>query len=283
MRYEVLVERRRQAKVSIGVPTFNGAGRLSWLLESLHTARTPLEDMALTLIDDGSTRHGHSAVLEQLAVRYSANLLRHRTNEGVTKSWNDLVRHVDSEISVLLNDDIVLSPHWLEHLTYFMEHNDCGTVSPDICNCTEADMQKLLHTPPNTNPDESPKICIAALGCAFGFHRKHYDSVGGFDERVRNTHNESWLGTAFAAKLRLPSYILPDRVWHVGSATFRANSGLHDRGDREAFIAHWGAYFEVTSPRHMKGMPARTVRWLDDQNLPREQEFHMRWWDTCPD
>lgn len=281
MRYDVLVERRRSARVSIGVPTYNGAPRLDWLLQSLHTARTPLEDAALTILDDGSSRPGHLDILTGLSVRYCANLLHHHKNEGVTRSWNDLARFVDAEIVVLLNDDIVLAPHWLEHLLYFMQHNECGTVSPDIWSCAETDVPLLLSGAKTASPDpnEAPKICVAALGCAFGFRRSHFEAVYGFDERTRNTHNESWLGSDFALKLRLPSYILPDRVWHVGSATFRANQELHDSGDREAFIAHWGAYFEVTSPQCMRGMPPRVVRWLDAHEGVREQEFHMRWWD----
>jgi len=279
VRYGVVVERRRAAKVAIGVPTYNGSKRVRWLLDSLHAARTPLEDVALTLLDDGSPRAGERERLTELAVRYHANLLRHPENAGVTKSWNDLVRYVASEISVLLNDDIVLTPRWLDHLVYFIEHNLCGTVSPDIWNCSEGDVPALLSSQKSADPNEPPKICIAALGCAFAFRRATFDAVGGFDERTRNTHNESWLGTDMAAKLRLPSFILPDRVWHIGGATFKENAGLHDRGDREAFIAHWGAYFEVTSPRHMRGMPARVVKWLDAEDRPREQEFHMRWWD----
>lgn len=292
MRYDVLLERRRAARVAIGVPTYSGARRVQWLLQSLHTARTQLEDVAITILDDGPE---HANQLDALAVRYHANLLRHRVNEGVTRSWNDIVRFVDADISVLLNDDLVLTPGWLEHLVYFLEQNECGTVSPDLWFCEEVDVPGLLtgqRMAPReqgtrvrnpalalVDPRTEPKICIAALGCAFAFWRKNFDAVGGFNEATRQTHNESWLGTDMAARLRLPSYILPDRVWHVGSATFKENPSMNDRGDREAFIKHWGAYFEVTSPRHMRGMPPRTVRWLDANGEKREHEFHMRWWD----
>lgn len=297
----VLAEHQREARVHIGIPTYNGSRRTQWLVQSLERAGgLPSKDVAVTVLDDGSRRAAQEhPALHALTTRYGLNLLSHPKNEGICKSWNDMISFVASEYVVLLNDDVMLTPKWLDHLIYFLENNECGGASPNLFFHTEADVPDILagrhvtprdpHTKiPDPNypgicgslkpldPEEYPRVTISASGSGFGFRRSVYAAVGGFDERSRNSHTEIWFGTAMA-ELGYPSFMLTDRIWHLWSASFRENPELHCNGDAEAFYARWGPGHEHN--KHMEGMRGipgetprgmQTVRWLDVNDQKRE-------------
>lgn len=295
MRYTVRHDARRAARISIGIPTYNGVERTGWLLQTLQRTLPSRTGVALTLLDDGSPRADQREGLVALAHQYDANCLVHPKNEGITKSWNDLVRFVDAEFSILLNDDLFLTERWLENLVYFLEHNECGAAAWNILFCTRDDVPGLLagdavvprepitkaHDPSlsRQHPDEPPGVVMCPIGCGFGFRRSVYNQLGGFDERTRQVYNESWLGTKAARDLKLPCYQIPaPRIWHLWSATFQTNPELRvPGGDRAAYEKEFGGNFEVTHPKFMVGtMPPRAVRWLGPDGQPREKELTIQ-------
>lgn len=294
MRYSVRREVCRSSRISIGIPTYNGVERTGWLLQTLQRT-TPREDVVLTLLDDGSSKADQREGLVALAHQYDANCLTHPKNEGVTASWNDLVRFVDSEFSILLNDDLFLTERWLENLIYFLENNECGAAAPNTLFCSYEDVTQLLrgemvvplhpHTRTrqpalaNQHSDEVPGCVMCALGCGFGFKRSVYDQLGDFDERTRQIYNESWLGTKAARDLKLPSFQIPaPRIWHLWGATFHANPELRVTGsDRAAYESEFGGNFDVTRPKFMHGtMPPRIVKWIGPDGRPHEQELTVQ-------
>jgi GT2 family glycosyltransferase len=298
VRYTEIGPSVRMGRVAVGITTYNGAHRVANLLQSMRGVGSS-QDYVITLLDDGSTRGDQQGLLSALAVNYRTNFIRHHANEGITKSWNDLVRFVDSEFSVLLNDDIIVQPRWIENLVYFLEHNPCGAASPKILFCNDEDVPRLLagETVTSRNPnsrlpdpsldsqdnEEAPGVVMCALGCSFGFRRSVFDQLGGFDERTRNFYNESWLGTKAARDLKLPSYCIPaPRIWHLWSATFNSNPELRPdiRPDRAAYISEFGGDFQGpngTHPRFMHGtMPARLVKWIGPDGQPRERELTVQ-------
>lgn len=299
VRYSVRREWRKKAKISIGVPTYNGSERVGWLLQSMQNAGGLALDnnqVAITLLDDGSPRGDEVSKLLALGDRYDANVLVHHQNEGITRSWNDLVRFVNAEFCVLLNDDLILTPRWLENLIYFLENNECGAASPNLLFCSRQDIPHLLagetvvprhpHTRiqdpvfAECHPEEVPGAVMCALGSGFGFRRPTFDILGGFDERMKQIYNESDFGTAAAAKLNRPSYCIPaPRIWHLWSMSFQENPELHAKmaGDRAAYVAKWGGDFDYTHPKFMVGtMRPRIVKWISHDGQPREREMAIQ-------
>ena len=283
------------ARVSVGITTYNGAQRVANLLQSMRACGSP-QNFVVTLLDDGSTRGDQIGVLGSLAIEHHANLIRHPVNEGITRSWNDLVRYVDSEFCVLLNDDIIVQPKWLDNLVYFLEQNQCGAAGLNTLFCNDSDVPTLLANQPVTprhpvhrtpdsqyleqNSEEAPSVVMCAIGCSFGFRRSVFDQLGGFDERTRQIYNESWFGTKAARDLKLPSYQIPaPRAWHIWQATFKENPELHHsmNADRQAYISEFGGNFDVTHPKFMVGtMPARVVKWIGPDGQPREKELTVQ-------
>lgn len=295
MRYSVRREARRFAPVSVGVPTYNGSERVSWLLQTYARTKGPT-DVSLVLLDDGSARPGETDALERLAEQYDASLLVHHKNEGITPSWNDLVNFTSSGFCVLLNDDLFLTDKWLDNLIYFLDNNECGGAAPNILFCAKVDVPDLVagrpvvprdphtkfHRPElaQQHPDEIPGCVMCALGCGFGFRREIFDKLGGFDERTKQIYNESWFGTKAARDLKLPSFQIPaPRVWHLWSATFAENPELHSKmsRDRAEYEREFGGNFDVTHPKFMHGtMPPRVVKWIGPDGQPRERELTIQ-------
>lgn len=293
----MLRDRRRTARVCVGMNTYNGGDRprMEAILRSYERTVGQRDDVALVLLDDGSSRTKARAALARHAEHLNASLLQERENVGITQAWNDLSRFdPHAQIIVLLNDDLVLAPRWLDSIVYFLDHNECGAASLGLFFCVESDLgplvrgEEVIPRDPHTkeprpelgalDPNEAPGAVMCPLGCCFGFRRTMFDLVGGFDERTVMTHNESWIGTAWAEK-GLPSYVLPSpRVWHLWSATFRENPGLAAKwsGDQRAYDEFWGGHFNVTHPRYMSRIGRRTVRWLDGSGIEREQEIEVR-------
>jgi GT2 family glycosyltransferase len=298
-RYEVLRDCKRGAFSSVGIPVYNGSHRVAWLLESLQNAGGLEPSAVITLLDDGSPKPGETEKLVELAERFDTNLIRHPSNLGITASWNDLVEHTPSTHCVLLNDDLLLSPGWHHNLIYFLENNECGAVGLNLYFCDPGDVPQILaqqsvvpRHPITRKPeperlqeniDEEPGVVMCAPGCAFAFTRAVFNELGGFDEAMVMTHNESDFGTAAAAKLQVPSYVIPaPKVWHLWSQSFKENRELHPkmRGDHQAYIRKWGGDFQGpngTHPRFMVGtMQPRTVKWLDAQGHQREKELTIQ-------
>lgn len=298
MRYEVLRDAPSSGYVSVGIPTYNGAERVGWLLQSVQSIGGLPPNTVITLLDDGSPRPGQREQLLSLAEEHNARLLRHPQNLGITASWNDLVNDSQSRFCVLLNDDLFMQRGWLDNLIYFLENNDCGAAAWDTLFCTEEDAAQLVRGEavvprhPITkvlapelgqqSAEHAPAVVMCALGCGFGFQRSMFNTLGGFDERMKQIYNESDFGTAAAAR-GIPSYNIPaPRVWHLWSASFKENAelGTKAQGDREAYVAKWGGDFQGpngTHPRFMHGtMPPRVVKWIGPDGLARERELTIQ-------
>lgn len=293
-RYDVVRDAPSSAYISIGIPTYNGAERVSWLLQSIRSTGGLRSDAVLTVLDDGSPRPGEREYLLQLAEEHNTRLVRRPQNLGITASWNDLVNGSQSQLCILLNDDLFMQPRWLDNLVYFLENNECGAAAWNTLFCTKEDVPQLVRgemvTPrhPHTKAhapelgyqslEEGPGVVMCALGCGFGFKRSTFNMVGGFDERMKQIYNESDFGTATASR-GIPSYNIPaPRVWHLWSAAFKENPELNTKtqGDRAAYIAKWGGDFQGpngTHPRFMHGtMPPRVVKWIGPDGITRERE-----------
>jgi GT2 family glycosyltransferase len=102
------------AKVTICIPTYNGAGYLGACLESV-LCQT-YEDTEILLVDDGSA----DATID-IASRYAATdgriqLVRNKKNLGLVGNWNRCIELAQSEwIKFVFQDDLI-TPYCLERM-----------------------------------------------------------------------------------------------------------------------------------------------------------------------
>lgn len=279
--------------VAIGIPTYRGAPRLDYLLQSIYLTEYSPEYVPIAVVDDGSPPRASRQirkVCEKWQAHMQLDLLVHEENMGICKSWNDLTQHFNSDIMVLLNDDVLVAKDWINCLVYFLENNKCGAVSlpfyfikpedaPLILkgeNVTPRDPLTKISAPNKINEireDMHPGILMCPAGNLFGFRREMYDLVDGFDERFKSFFEESDLGTKLAQKGYKSYGLTYPMCWHCWSQTFRENpeleAGATMKRSHMAYIEkwkvpkeYWEKPFEYTNPKFMSKIPRQKITWM---------------------
>ena len=178
-------------RVVIGVPTLNGPERLQRCLTAIADCTDFTRgDTRVLVADDGSTEenlkfnkdviHNASARIPNLAMLFGQG----RT--GVPATWNRLMRHAESDVGVLINDDIEVASHWLDVLVYSVTQNKrAGMVS---LNCYVGVTKDQVPRGPRVDYHEAHLLdgggrLLCSGGAIFAIRRDAFDTAGGFDER----------------------------------------------------------------------------------------------------
>ena len=113
------------AKVSVNLVTWNGE---RYILDCLdHLFKQTFEDFSILIIDNGSS----DKTLELINEKYPhLKVVKHRENHGFAKAHNQAIHWSSSDYVLMLNQDIILQPHFLENLVKFMDaHPEAGSVT----------------------------------------------------------------------------------------------------------------------------------------------------------
>lgn len=217
-------------KITVGIATYNGADRIKLLLSSIdnYTSNAEKNDISVVVVDDGTPYIENVKRLEIVCNKFNVELIKSSENRGISATWNTLSRAKDSDLIILLNDDIQIShSFWLRNLKYFFECNDnIGHVSYQILQMDPyTGMPKLGYAIPDITC--LPQFTMTAGGQAFAFLRKVYDELdSGFSEVFTSFYEETNFGYE-VSKLGYYSYIIPfPALQHWGSQTFALNEEL---------------------------------------------------------
>ena len=129
----------------------------------------------LILVDNGS-RDGTTELLKTV----HATVITNEKNLGCAKAWNQGIRASHGEVVGILNNDIVVTPGWVEHLIAFMESGSYGIVCP---SAREGPLSYDLDAYAST----FTRVCRAAVRrdlyapCML-IDRSVFDRIGLFDE-----------------------------------------------------------------------------------------------------
>ena len=237
-------------KIGIGAPTYNSVKRLEQLLTSLEFYRDSNYDYKIVILDDGTPDLNKRLEVKALANRFGVDFIQHEKNEGIPKSWNDLVRHFDSEISILFNDDIcVCDENWLKAVVYALENNE--KVAAVGYPLIQIDPVTRLMNKNYSFPDLSskPGVVGAVVGCSFAVKREIFDLVGQVDENILSFYEETDLGFKFA-KEGYYSVMLPfPPIEHCGSQSFGQNIAINLQVPNDA-ICSMQEYKEIMSKKY---------------------------------
>jgi GT2 family glycosyltransferase len=270
-------------KVLVGIPTYNGANRVDYLLQSISMRTNKDIDYKIIVCDDGGKKEHQEKtklVVEKWNSILPIELLINDNNLGVSKTWNKLIKLYDSEYIILINDDVIVANRWLDNLLYFLENNpNAGSAIYGCIFINEEDIpQLLISLNPKIKPrdpftkkwadiDYSSKVpirCMVAWGCFFGFKRHIYNLIGGFDENYFAYFEEYDFLTDIASR-GYPNYLLTcPRNWHIWSATFDTSPELNPREiygkSQKYYIKKWNA--ETVTMRYMSKIPFQKVKWI---------------------
>lgn len=271
-------------QVLVGIPTYNGAQRVDWLLQSISMMTNSNIDYKIVIIDDSGNKH-HQEKVKLVTNKWNSslpiNLLINDKNVGVAKSWNKIIRSEDSQYIILINDDIIVDQGWLDSMVYFLDNNpDAGVAFYNHFKIDENDIPRLLSNEYQLLfedfqfDDLVPIRCMHFVGCFFGFSREKYDIIGGFDENYFANFEETDFCTALASR-GYPNYILRYPIFfHIGSATFKSAPEINYlytfEKSKQYYKDKWSGDREAASSRYMSKIPFQKVKWACNDNTYEE-------------
>lgn len=163
---------------SVIIPVHNRLDYTKRCLGSLRAHGGGIEE--IIIIDNGST-DGTARYLSGLE---GVRVLGNRENRGCAAAWNHGIEAAGSAWVLFLNNDVVVTAHWLEGMLEFAVRNHVDIVSPairegmgryDIDRYAEEFVARMKHC---------TRIGVAD-GICFMVRRKVFEKIGRFDENFR--------------------------------------------------------------------------------------------------
>jgi GT2 family glycosyltransferase len=244
-----------EPEVSIGIPTLNGPDRLRRCLKSIRINTPRAEPFKVLVVDDCSTPENlqrNKDVIHEFGVE----MITHQERFGVARGWNDLTRHTNAPWVVLMNDDVEVVPDWYEALVFSLKNNlHAGMIGLTAYQ----GVNSSNFTPPPIKSYNEARMqlgvgMLSATGFLFGFERRKFDKVGGFDDKYFLFYEEIDFGVQLMDK-GWPSYMLSyPTVLHQGGASTSDSRNVPDTQgvmaeSREHFKTKFGSINYVRENR----------------------------------
>lgn len=194
-------------KISIIIPLFNQLTYTQQMYESLQETLPDSLDIEVIFVDDASS-DGTSAWLRSITsttpISNSIKSVRSITNPinlGFAKSNNRAARESKGDHLLLLNNDLVLKPSWLEPMLEVVNQNQSSPIIvgnlqylPDTNTLDHAGIEVRLDTESNRPVIEhirelifdKPQKVFAVTGACCLIASKTFEELGGFDEEYVN-------------------------------------------------------------------------------------------------
>lgn len=208
-----------ETALSIIIPSFNGAHRISTALEAL--CSQSIHDFETIVVIDGSTDQTKN-VVEPFAKRLNLKIVS-QDNKGRSGARNAGAALANSEILVFLDDDMRPERNWLEQHAQF--HN----VQPNtvMVGRVQSDPQKsktdfdhylanrnalwMDNCERTENPMQLDNLFFSSANCSTP--KKLFNQMNGFDEKLRDAEDFD-LGYRFL-KAGVPVYFNNECIaWH---------------------------------------------------------------------
>jgi glycosyltransferase involved in cell wall biosynthesis len=186
--------------VSVIMPAYNVEAYIGEAITSV-LAQT-FENFELIIVDDGATdRTGQIAC--EYAKRDGRIVVIHQQNAGLPAARNTAMRRARADIFALLDSDDLWAPGFLdEQLAILRSRPDVDIVTGNALTLGS----HLDGRPARPWPDPRPQPDLTsilndeyAIFIMCVFTRRVYDTIGGFDERLRTNEDfDYWLRAALA-------------------------------------------------------------------------------------
>ena len=220
----------KKRMVSIIILNYNGEKFLENCLESI--IRETNQSYEIIVVDNNSPDKSG----EKFSKKYQkCNFILNKKNVGVSEGLNIGIRNARGKFVVLLNNDLIVAPKWLEHLFDAHEIYGNGLYQPKFLKMND---RSVLDSAGNLisifgfgfsrekgKKDTLQYNAIEEIGFAAGtclFCTKEiFDKVGLFDEKLFAYNEDLDLGWR-AKLLNYKSYYVPKSiVYHHGSAQWK--------------------------------------------------------------
>jgi glycosyltransferase involved in cell wall biosynthesis len=188
------------------VPLYNGAKWIEQSIRSVICQTLPPDE--LIIVDDGSTDDGPN-IVARLAEDNPLIKLFHKENGGQSSARNFAVRHSNSNLIALLDQDDIWYPHHLEQLIKpFRKRRGIplGWVWSELDEIDETGglisrrlLRRLDKNRPKATLEQCLKESMFILPSASLIDREAFEKVGGFDERLSGFEDDDLFLRLFRA------------------------------------------------------------------------------------
>ena len=121
--------------ISVVILNWNGSAMLQRFLPSVIRYS---EEAEIIVADNGSTDHSIDILREKFP---SVRILPFRENYGFAQGYNRAIHQIETPYVLLLNDDVEVTPHWLQPLLAFMNHHpEVAACQPKILSETQREL-----------------------------------------------------------------------------------------------------------------------------------------------
>ena len=121
--------------ISVVILNWNGSAMLQRFLPSVIRYS---EEAEIIVADNGSTDHSIDILREKFP---SVRILPFRENYGFAEGYNRAIQQIETPYVLLLNDDVEVTPHWLQPLLAFMNHHpEVAACQPKILSETQREL-----------------------------------------------------------------------------------------------------------------------------------------------
>ncbi|GAB4376947.1 MAG: hypothetical protein Kow00121_25080 [Elainellaceae cyanobacterium] len=233
-------------------------------------------DFEFLITDDGSTDRSLS-ILETYAAQDARIRLTSNSNQGVSKTRNQMLHQARGEfVAVMDADDIALPDRFALQVAFLQQHSDyvCVGGAHDMIDERGRFLTCLRL------PEQDAEIQQAALAghgsichpCAM-IRRDALLAVGGYDETLRSAHDlDLWLKLGEMGKLaNLPDTVLQYRI--LTNSVSGSNAVAQRQEARQACEAAW-------KRRGIQGQFEATNPWRPTADRASQQHFMVQygWW-----
>lgn len=194
---------------------------------------------------------------EYLAEQPDLKLILNAENKGYAAGNNQGLAISQGEFLLLLNNDVIVTPHWLEHLLeHFARNPRLGLLGPRTNCISGAQQLELQYEPWDIASIEAVAMqrqkhfkgqlsrTQRVAGFAMLLRREVYETIGGLDEQfgTGNFEDDDYCQRALEAGYEIG--IAEDVfIHHFGSVSFLEN-GINYKAqmetNRRRFFAKWG-------------------------------------------
>lgn len=228
-------------KVAIVILNWNGKSYLRDFLPSVLATTYPNLEV---IVGDNGSSDGSVAFLEEYYP--SVTILQNDQNYGFTGGYNRILSRVEAHYYILLNSDIEVTPGWIEPVINLMESDKLiAAAAPKIKSFKQKNYFEhagaaggfidkfgypfcegriFYEIEEDRGQYQRSKEIFWASGAALFIKKKHWDDVGGFDERFF-AHMEEidlcWRLKNIGLKVM---YCADSEVFHVGGGTLNTEN-----------------------------------------------------------
>lgn len=264
-------------KISIVILTYNQVEYTQKCIESIK--RNTKLNYEMIVVDNASTDGTPTYLLEQEDIKVILN----PENYGYAKGNNLGAKAADGDVIIFMNNDVVVTPNWLEPLIDLLYSDEkIGMVGPVTNNISgvqqipveynQATLEglELFANENQTKNSGCSKKVLRLVGYLLVCRRSLIDEIGAFDERfgLGNFEDDDIclraLTKGYSLHIAFDSF-----VHHYGSVSFR-NSDIDYmqlmRNNQQIITDKWGfnpGYYMFSRPEVVKMVPSTITRVME--------------------